>query len=119
MHALIRSAVAVILLVLTLPAYAGGVDQVGADPAVIARGKALYAGTCGAYCHRSTPSNTDALFLFDCTWKHGATDDDIFRLISEGSPGTRMVGFGGAFPEGDADIRAIIAYLRDASQCRP
>lgn len=88
------------------------------DPAVIARGEALFSGTCGAYCHKMTPGNTDALFLFDCEWKHGSTDDDIFKVISNGVPGTRMVAFGGAFPEGDKDIRAIIAYLRSASQCK-
>ncbi|MFZ5931335.1 MAG: c-type cytochrome [Pseudomonadota bacterium] len=88
------------------------------DPAVIARGEALFTGTCGAYCHKRTPGNTDALFLFDCEWKHGSTDDDIFKVINEGVAGSRMVAFGGAFPEGDKDARAIIAYLRSASQCK-
>ena len=88
------------------------------DPAVIARGEALFTGTCGAYCHKMTPGNTDALFLFDCDWKHGAADDDIFKVINEGVEGSRMVAFGGAFPEGDKDARAIIAYLRSATQCK-
>jgi mono/diheme cytochrome c family protein len=88
------------------------------DPAVIARGEAIFIGACGAYCHKQTPSNTDALFLFDCDWKHGATDDDIFRVINEGVEGTRMVAFKGGFPEGDKDTRAVIAYLRAASQCK-
>lgn len=88
------------------------------DPAVIARGEALFKGACGAYCHKMTPGNTDALFLFDCEWKHGASDEDIFKVISGGVPGTRMVAFGGAFPEGDKDTHAIIAYLRSASQCK-
>jgi mono/diheme cytochrome c family protein len=88
------------------------------DPAVIARGEALFRGTCGAYCHKMTPTNSDALFLFDCEWKHGSTDDDIFKVINGGVEGTRMVAFGGAFPEGDKDTRALIAYLRSASQCK-
>ncbi len=88
------------------------------DPAVIARGKALFTGTCGAYCHKMTDTGGDALFLFDCAWKHGAGDEDIFKVISEGVAGTRMVAFGGAFPEGDKDTRALIAYLRSASQCK-
>jgi len=93
-------------------------QAVAPDPAVIARGEALFTGTCGAYCHKATPSNSDALFLFDCDWKHGSTDDDIFKVINEGVEGSRMVAFGGAFPEGDKDTRAIIAYLRSASQCK-
>lgn len=88
------------------------------DPAVIARGKALFTGTCGAYCHKMTDTGGDALFLFDCDWKHGAADDDIFKVINEGVAGSRMVAFGGAFPEGDKDARALIAYLRAASQCK-
>ena len=88
------------------------------DPAVIARGEALFTGTCGAYCHKQSPSNTDALFLFDCEWKHGSTDEDIFKVINEGVEGTRMVAFKGGFPEGDKDARALIAYLRSASQCK-
>ncbi len=88
------------------------------DPAVIARGEALFTGTCGAYCHKTTDVGGDALFLFDCDWKHGAGDEDIFKVINEGVAGTRMVAFGGAFPEGDKDTRALIAYLRSASQCR-
>lgn len=88
------------------------------DPAAIARGEALFTGTCGAYCHKRTPGNSDALFLFDCEWKHGSTDDDIFKVINQGVAGTRMVAFGGAFPEGDKDTRALIAYLRSASQCK-
>lgn len=88
------------------------------DPAVIARGKALFTGTCGAYCHKMTDTGGDALFLFDCEWKHGSTDADIFRTINNGVAGTRMVAFGGAFPEGDKDARALIAYLRSASQCK-
>jgi len=89
-----------------------------ADPAVIARGKALFTGTCGAYCHKMTPGGGDAVFLFDCDWKHGASDADIFKVINEGVANTLMVAFGGAFPEGDNDTNAIIAYLRDASQCK-
>ncbi len=115
-----RNLVAVVIAAAALLGGCGKKAQEAAapDPAAIARGEALFTGTCGAYCHKRTPSNTDALFLFDCEWKHGSTDDDIFKVISEGVEGTRMVAFGGAFPEGDKDTRAIIAYLRSASQCK-
>lgn len=113
------AAVAIVTAVSLLTVGCGESDQktAAADPAVIARGKALFTGTCGAYCHKMTASNTDALFLFDCDWKHGAADADIFKVINEGVENTRMVAFGGAFPEGDKDTKAIIAYLRSASQC--
>ena len=90
------------------------------SPADIARGKALFTGTCGAYCHRpSAPAAggavSDAPPLFDCDWIHGGSDAQIFHTITHGVEGTRMVAFGGAIP--DEDIWRIIAYLRSASQC--
>jgi mono/diheme cytochrome c family protein len=83
-----------------------------ADPAAVARGEALFVGTCAGYCHTLTPEDTDALFLFDCQWKHGGTDQNIFDTVTVGIPNTRMVGFGSNFPEGDDDLWKIIAFLR-------
>lgn len=64
------------------------------DADAIARGEGIFRGACGAYCHGLKPDNRDALFLFDCTWKHGASDDEIFQVIANGVPGSRMLGFG-------------------------
>ena len=86
------------------------------DPAAVQRGKSLFAGTCGAYCHKMQPGPGDAPYLFDCDWLHGGSDQEIFHTITHGVPGTRMVPFGGAIP--DADIWRVIAYLKSASQCR-
>lgn len=86
-----------------------------AAPADVARGKALFIGTCGAYCHRPTPGPGDAPFLFDCDWLHGGSNKEVFHTISTGVPGTRMVPFGGALQ--DADIWRLVAYLKSASQC--
>jgi cytochrome c oxidase cbb3-type subunit III len=41
-------------------------------------------------------------------WTHGSSDDDIFRTITQGVPGTEMPA--NAFE--DSETRAIIAYLR-------
>lgn len=91
------------------------------SPADVARGKALFTGTCGAYCHRpSAPASSqavsDAPSLFDCDWIHGGSDAQVFHTIKKGVDGTRMVSFDGAIP--DDDIWRIIAYLRAASQCK-
>ena len=99
-------------------------DAVSADPvpammkvpADVARGKAIFAGTCGAYCHKMSDTQSDAPFLFDCDWLHGGSDEEIFHSITHGVAGTRMVAFGKAIP--DDDIWKIIAYLKTASQCR-
>jgi mono/diheme cytochrome c family protein len=86
------------------------------SPADVARGRNLFAGTCGAYCHKMTPVQADAPFLFDCDWLFGGSDAQVFHTITHGVPGTRMVAFGGAIP--DADIWRIVAYLKSASLCK-
>jgi mono/diheme cytochrome c family protein len=85
------------------------------DPEAIARGEAIFRGVCGAYCHALVPDNRDALYLFDCEWKHGASDAEIFAVISGGVPGTRMVGFGESLSE--EDLWKVIAFLRSKADC--
>ncbi|PCH63022.1 MAG: hypothetical protein COC19_01840 [SAR86 cluster bacterium] len=82
------------------------------DAEALARGEALFVGTCSGYCHTLERSDTDALFLFDCQWKHGGSDEDIFNTVTDGVPSTRMVGFGDNFPQGADDLWKIIAFLR-------
>ncbi len=88
-----------------------------ADPDALKRGKSLFVGTCGAYCHGMRPGNRDAPYLFDCEWKHGGRDEEIFRTIREGVPKTRMQGFADRLPEGDEDIWRIVAYLKSRAEC--
>lgn len=88
------------------------------DPAAVERGKQLFIGTCGAYCHSTHDVERDAPSLFDCEWRHGGSDAEIFKTISEGVPGTRMPAWKGVLPEGDDDIWRVIAYLRSATTCR-
>ena len=92
------------------------VESFMADPEAVNRGRALFIGTCAGYCHKTTPEATDALFLFDCVWKHGGRDQEIFDTVTTGVPNTRMVGFGANFPEGEDDLWKIIAYLRTNQQ---
>jgi mono/diheme cytochrome c family protein len=88
-----------------------------ASPADLARGKAIFTGTCGAYCHKMAPGPGDAPYLFDCNWLHGGSDAEIFQTISKGVPGSRMMPFGGALK--DPDIWRLVGYLRSASTCSP
>ena len=87
------------------------------DPEAVKRGRLIFTGTCGAYCHSLRPGVRDAPDLFDCHWKHGDRDADLFRVISSGVPDTRMLGFGTALPEGEQDIWKLIAFLRVNSRC--
>ncbi len=98
---------------------AAGADPVPAllkSPPDVERGRALFVGTCGAYCHHMTPGPGDAPYLFDCDWLHGGSDAEIFHTIATGVPNTRMVAFGGALP--DEDIWRLVAYVKSASVCQ-
>jgi hypothetical protein len=88
------------------------------DPAAVERGRLIFVGTCGAYCHSLGSERRDAPDLFDCEWKHGGADADLFRVIEHGVAGTRMPGFAAALPEGESDAWKVIAFLRSASRCR-
>ena len=103
-----------VTILATLVTACGGasVDKYMQDPAALKRGKSLFVGTCGAYCHSFTPGARDAPFLFDCTWLHGGSDEEVFASISNGIPTTRMIGFGGKLPEGDDDIWRLVAFLK-------
>lgn len=88
------------------------------DPAAVKRGKRVFAGSCGAYCHKMEPGPGDIPYLFDCAWKHGGSDHQIFETIRDGVPGSQMIGFGSALPDGEDDIWKVIAYLKANSPCQ-
>ena len=93
------------------------VDVYKEDPVAVSRGGAIFRSVCSGYCHQTTPTTGDALFLFDCSWKHGGSDQEIFQTITTGVPDTRMIGFADNLPEGYADTWRIIAWLRTRSHC--
>ena len=87
-------------------------DALLADANALSRGRSLFVGTCAGYCHKLTPERVDAVYLFDCEWKHGGSDQQIFNTITNGVSNTRMVGFGTNFPEGENDLWKIVAFLK-------
>jgi mono/diheme cytochrome c family protein len=116
---MIRALGPVAALALLCCAHGAGSPAAGfaRDPAAVERGRLIFVGTCGAYCHSLGAERRDAPDLFDCEWKHGGADADLFRVISQGVAGTRMPAFAGALPEGETDAWKVIAFLRSASRC--
>jgi len=119
MKRLVVPGVLVVLLFLL-----GGYLQAGQEPenpftgdaAAIEEGRGLLNAACGGYCHATTQGEaTDAPDLFDCEWWHGDGDGDLFAVIRDGVPDTRMQGFGGLFP--DDDIWRLITVIREDSRC--
>lgn len=92
------------------------VETFMADADAVARGRALFVGTCSGYCHKTANVQSDAPYLFDDSWLHGGSDQEIFDTVSNGVPNTRMIAFGSSFPEGENDLWKIIAYLRVNNQ---
>lgn len=90
-------------------------DAARKDPAALARGKALFSGTCTGYCHSIAPGGKGAPDLFDCEWLHGGSAVEIHRTITTGVPNTRMVPFGGKLP--DEDVWRVVAFLQSESRC--
>lgn len=88
------------------------------DAEAIAFGKIIYEATCTGYCHTTATAQRTARCpnLFDCEWKHGGTDGEIYHIINVGVPNTEMVGFKGRLP--DEMLWKITAYIRSASQCK-
>ena len=113
-----------VLFVLLLFGAAGGLsgasqqteNPFAEDLAAVEEGRELLEGVCGGYCHATEEGeSTDAPDLFDCEWWHGDTDADLFRVISDGVPNTRMQSFGGDFA--DDEIWRLIAAIRADSRC--
>jgi mono/diheme cytochrome c family protein len=88
------------------------------DAAAIAAGKAIFEAACTGYCHTTATSTRVGRCpnLFDCEWKHGGTDGEIFHTMHDGVPNTEMVGFKGRLP--NEILWKITAYIRSASLCK-
>ena len=85
------------------------------DAQALARGEAVFVGTCSGYCHVEGAAAGDVPDLFDCEWTNGGSNRQIFATVANGVPGTRMVGWGGSLPAGDEDIWKVVAFLRSRS----
>ena len=84
----------------------------------IKEGKTNFEMICAGYCHVTESSTRPGQCpnLFDCEWKYGGSDEQVFHTVSEGVPKTQMIGFKGRLP--DEMLWKIIAYLRSASKCQ-
>lgn len=89
------------------------------DPEALQQARRIYRGGCGGYCHASyAASQSDAPFLFDCYWNNGGSPQEIFDVISNGVPETRMVAMSEKIKGGANTIWKIVAYLKKESQCK-
>mgnify|MGYP001200514746 FL=1 len=88
------------------------VQTFGEDPESLGRGQALFLGSCAGECHKFEDLEGASDNLFDCYWYNGESDEELFNVVTVGLPGTKMLGFGTNFPEGDNDLWKIIAFIK-------
>jgi alcohol dehydrogenase (cytochrome c) len=94
-----------------LPSLLFGASLLSAQhPEPVLRGRELFVRNCSA-CHGDTAKGGRAPDLTTGSWKHGGSDDDLVRNITKGIAGTQMP----PIPMPDADVRAIVAFLRTLS----
>jgi PQQ-dependent dehydrogenase (methanol/ethanol family) len=70
-------------------------------------GRALFQKKCGS-CHGENAKGGRAPDLTTGSWRHGGTEEDLIRNITQGIPGTQMP----PFPMPRAEAQDIIAFLR-------
>jgi putative heme-binding domain-containing protein len=83
------------------------------NAAALAEGQALFRGLCSG-CHGGVGRGGKGPDLTDDRWIHGATDDDIARVIRNGVPRTTMKKLGESLK--DEQVRALIAYIRSLAR---
>jgi mono/diheme cytochrome c family protein/glucose/arabinose dehydrogenase len=100
-------------------------NPVAATPESLAAGKRAYDVNCAA-CHGNRAQGSEKAGvvisiiqeqggkqppdLTDDTWDHGASDGEIYTVITKGVPPTMMAGWEGRIS--DAEIWSIINYIR-------
>jgi putative heme-binding domain-containing protein len=70
-------------------------------------GRKLWAANC-AVCHGSQGKGGRGPDLTTGKFRHGGTDDDLYRTMRNGLPGTEMPGF----PLSEAESLQLISFLR-------
>ena len=88
-------------------------------PASVDAGKRLYATQCST-CHGPSGKGDGSMAsainppkpsdLTDASWKHGATDGELFTVISDGATATSMRAYGKRMKPDD--IWNVVNYLR-------
>ena len=93
------------------PQSEGKTNPLAGDPKAVDQGRNIYRGRCGV-CHGIDTKGYRGSDLTTGDWVHGGTDDQIFKTISLGVPGTEMP----ANPNMSSDeVWMVLAYLRTLS----
>ena len=106
---------AVLALVLSAtPQDHGVTNPVAGNPRAIQEGASLFRANCSP-CHGlNAHGGGRGPDLTAGRWVHGSTDEDLFRTVTRGVPGTEMPA--NAFD--DSEVWAILAYVRSLAPAK-
>lgn len=109
----------VVVLGERLPVYApagapsSGVNPFEGNAQAALQGERLFKQFCGP-CHGYDARGGQGPNLTDEVWVHGGSDQEIFRTIHDGVPGTRMREFGSVLT--DEEMWQLVTFIRSAAR---
>jgi cytochrome c oxidase cbb3-type subunit III len=90
-----------------------------ADAKLLADGKSTFMNTCSS-CHRKDAGGDIGPNLTDQYWKHGGSIKDIFKVVTNGVPGTNMVAWGAVMsPEAIRNVASYVLSLQGSNPVNP
>ncbi len=93
--------------------------EVTTDAAMLANGKSTFLNTCSS-CHRKDGGGDIGPNLTDEYWKHGGSIKDIFKVVTNGVPGTNMVAWGGVMStEAVRNVASYVLTLQGSNPANP
>ncbi len=93
--------------------------EVTADPKMLDNGKSTFLNTCSS-CHRKDGGGDIGPNLTDEYWKHGGNIKNLFKVITNGVPGTNMVAWGGVMsPEAIRNVASYVLTLQGTKPSNP
>ncbi len=90
-----------------------------ADATQLANGKSTFLNTCSS-CHRKDGGGDIGPNLTDAYWKHGGSIKNIFKVVTDGVPGTNMVAWGSVMsPEAIRNVASYVLTLQGSNPVNP
>ncbi|MBI3988927.1 MAG: c-type cytochrome [candidate division NC10 bacterium] len=86
-----------------------GTNPFAGDAQAARQGERLFKSFCGP-CHGYDAKGGQGPDLTDEVWAHGGSDQEIFRTIHDGVPGTRMREFGSVLT--DEELWKLVTFIR-------
>jgi len=93
--------------------------EVTTDAKMLDNGKSTFLNTCSS-CHRKDGGGDIGPNLADEYWKHGGNIKNIFKVVTNGVPGTNMIAWGAVMsPEAIRNVASYVLTLQGSKPANP